>query len=74
MKVNTRMFTVQQADNEIRAAIYAKQEEHGLTDIELLQCLAETQQSVLKYMLRAERHDGRIDIGADELPEEEDDD
>ena len=42
------------------------QEEHNLTDIEMMQIITEGQQMVLKYALRAERHPDDPDAKADE--------
>jgi hypothetical protein len=55
-----------QARAELKILVDKFQRDHGLTDIELLQALTECQQSILKYMLRAERHPDDPDRGADE--------
>jgi hypothetical protein len=50
----------------VETALYGLQEEHDLTDIEMLQALSAWQQSVLKYMLRYERHgDYETEAGLD---------
>lgn len=44
----------------------AFQEEHGLTDVELLRCLLAHQNTLARYMLRCERHPDDPDAKADE--------
>jgi hypothetical protein len=47
--------------------IYEEAEKSGLTDVELLQALTSAQQSVLKTMLRVERHgDPEMPAGLEE--------
>ncbi|QKW15462.1 hypothetical protein [Verrucosispora sp. NA02020] len=57
---------VQRAGNAIRAELDRLQDEHDLTDIEMLRVLLEHQQNITKYMLRAERHPDDLDRKADE--------
>jgi hypothetical protein len=54
------------ASSAISLALWEMQDQHGLTDVEMLQALASHQQSMLKYMLRAERHPEDPDKRADE--------
>jgi hypothetical protein len=56
MKLHERTQKVSIASAELGVVILDFQKEHGLTDIELLQALNSTQDTVLKYMLRFERH------------------
>lgn len=56
MRLHPRTMDVQQAAAEIRGALITMQRATGLTDIEMLQAVAEWQGTHLKYMLRAERH------------------
>ena len=65
MKLHERTLEVSKLKSELALQIVEFQQEHGLTDIETLQALAQTQDTILKYMLREERHPGE-DMGADE--------
>ena len=56
MKLHHRTLSVAQASADISQALIALQQEHGLTDIEMMQAVATWQDRKLKYMLRAERH------------------
>ncbi|MFJ1539214.1 hypothetical protein ACIODS_11795 [Micromonospora chalcea] len=57
---------VQQASRAIRDALDGLQQEHDLTDVEMLRVLFEHQQDITKYMLRRERHPNDPDKKADE--------
>ena len=56
MTLHPRTLKVQRASNEIQLKIIELAEAADLTDIEVLQMLASMQQSILKHMLRDERH------------------
>jgi hypothetical protein len=56
MKLHRRTRAVAQASSDIGMALIALQQEHGLTDIEMMQAVATWQDCKLKFMLRAERH------------------
>lgn len=73
MKVNQRMFLIQQAESEIHKFILDKVQEHDLTYIEELQILNSISASALKYALRIERH-GDASKEADLDHDEEGDD
>lgn len=64
LKVNQRTNKVIEAGLIIRKWLSETQLRYGLTEIEYLQILAEETSSVLKYMLRTERH-GDSDRPAD---------
>ncbi|MFF0822492.1 hypothetical protein ACFYUR_19185 [Micromonospora haikouensis] len=66
MRLNARTLPVQRASRAIRDALNTLQEEHDLTDIEKLRVLIEHQQTITKYMLRAERHPDDPERKADE--------
>ena len=66
MRIHPRAQQVAIAQTELQIMILQWQEENKLTDTELMQALAGTMQSVLKYQLRAERHPDSPDKGADE--------
>ena len=66
LRLHPRTMPVQRASAEIRMALINAQKEHGLTDIEMLQAVAEWQATHLKYMLRAERHPDDPDAKGDE--------
>lgn len=56
MQLHERTMPVSAASTKLAILIDKFQEENDLTDIELLQALHSHSQSVLKYMLRYERH------------------
>lgn len=56
MKIHPREQVVGQAKCQIKAAILAAVQAHGLTNGELSSILAEEIASVAKYQIRAERH------------------
>lgn len=64
--LHPRTLPVNQAGAEFRDWLWRFQAAKGLTDIELLQMLGESQLVTLKYMLRAERHPEDPDKKADE--------
>lgn len=66
MRLHEGMMPVQKASNAIRTELDRLQEEHDLTDIEMLRILIEHQQTITKYMLRAERHPDDPERKADE--------
>lgn len=72
MKLHARTMHVSRARNEIGLALIRLQQEHDLTDIEMLQAINEAQASILKYMLRAERHPTDPEAKGDEAGEETD--
>lgn len=74
MRLHERTIPVQKAANQIAMALIELQEEHDLTDIEMLQILSNRQLDILRYMLRDERHPGKPDARADEEEEEEEED
>ena len=55
-RISRHALDVQRAQTKIEIMILDAASEAGLTNIELLQALASSQQGILKYMLRAERH------------------
>ncbi|GGM27867.1 hypothetical protein GCM10011608_10870 [Micromonospora sonchi] len=65
MRLHARTMPVQRASNAIRAELGRLQDEYDLTDVEMLRVLIEHQQSITKYMLRAERHPDDPDRKAD---------
>lgn len=56
LRLHPRTIPVQRAEADLRMDMFGFQEQHGLTAIEMLQCLTIVQQSILKMMLRVERH------------------
>ena len=66
VKLHERHALVRRAGNAIRTQLDRLQEEHDLTDIEMLRVLLEHQQSITMYMLRAERHPDDPDRPADQ--------
>jgi hypothetical protein len=64
MKRHERSAPVSKASLELEVLISKFQEDNDLTDIELLQALNSYQQTMLKYMLRYERH-GNYDTPAE---------
>lgn len=66
LRLHPRTLPVNQAGAEFRDWLWRFQRDKGLTDIELLQILGESQLITLKYMLRAERHPRNPDKKADE--------
>lgn len=57
---------VQKAETDLALKLLKFQQKHDLTSIEMLQILTQRQQTLLKYMLRAERHPDEPGKGADE--------
>lgn len=57
---------VQKAETDLSMKLLKFQQKHDLTDIEMLQILTQRQQTLLKYMLRAERHPDDPEKRADE--------
>lgn len=66
MKLHPRTMPVERARAEIGLALIRMQEEHDLTNIEMLQAIGLVQSQILTYMLRAERHPGDPETKADE--------
>lgn len=66
LRLHPRTLPVQGAEARIKLALLELQQEHDLTDVEMLQILHLAQLSILKYMLRAERHPDDPDRKADE--------
>lgn len=66
MRLHDRTLKCQGARIRISEALSKLQEEHELTDIEMLQALSQHQDTMLKYMLRAERHPDNPEKRADE--------
>jgi hypothetical protein len=56
MKLSDRAWKVRSAKSRIKMDLDNLQEQHDLTDIEMLQTLHEWSELKLKYMLRVERH------------------
>lgn len=56
MRVHEREQQVQVAKAELRLQFLTAADDAGLTDVELLQVLTSLQETVLKGMLRMERH------------------
>lgn len=56
MRVSAEANRVNQAQSQLAVMVLEFQQEHDLSDIEVLQALHEIAQSKLKYMLRYERH------------------
>jgi len=69
-----RAVLVNKARVEVMRLIIDFQEEHGLTGIEMLQCVTAWQSNLLVYALRAERNDGNSKLEADLDHDDEDDD
>ena len=55
-KLHKRELLVNKATAKLHSTVLDFRKEYDLTDIEYLQWLASETQSVLKYMLRFERH------------------
>jgi hypothetical protein len=66
LRISERAHRVHLAQTQLAIKVIEHQEEYRLTDIEILQALAEIQATTLKYMLRHERHPDDPDKGADE--------
>ena len=66
LRLHSRTMQVQGAEAHIKLRLIELQQEYDLTDIEMLQILHLAQLSVLKWMLRAERHPDDPDRKADE--------
>ncbi|MEV2239596.1 hypothetical protein [Micromonospora sp. NPDC049891] len=66
MRLRPRTMTVQRASNKIRAELDRLQQEHDLTDVEMLRVLLEHQRELTTGLLRAERHPDDPDRKADE--------
>lgn len=66
MRLHPRTLPVQQAGNAIRTELIRLQEQHDLTDVEMLRILLDHQHTITKYMLRAERHPEDPERKADE--------
>jgi hypothetical protein len=56
VKLHARTMAVAKAANEIERALLNLQEQHGLTDIEMLQTVDRWRARCLTGMLRVERH------------------
>lgn len=56
MQISKRAQEVRVQQTRLEVLINDYQAEYGLTDIEILQALTSLQQTMLKYMLRAERN------------------
>lgn len=66
MRVHPRVRQVNEAEAVINEALHNAWTGYDLTSIEVLQILTAKQQSILKYMLRTERHPENPDKGGDE--------
>jgi len=66
LRLHPRTMPVQKAEGHFKRYVYEFQVEYNVTDIEMLRILIDTQQSITKYMLRAERHPDNPDQKADE--------
>lgn len=66
MRLHSRTLPVQKAGNQIKMSLIEMQQEHDLTNVEMLRVLIEAQQEITKYMLRDERHPGDPEHKADE--------
>lgn len=66
LRLHKRTIPVNTAGAEFSDWLWRFQAVKGLTDIELLQILNDSQQRVLTLALRAERHPGNPDKKADE--------
>jgi hypothetical protein len=66
LHLHPRTMLNQSADAELHGLLAEWQARHGLTFAEVAVILAGRQQSVLKYVLRAERHPDHPDRKADE--------
>jgi hypothetical protein len=66
VRLHPRTLPVQRAGNAIRSELDRLQQEHDLTDIEMLRILLDHQHNLTKYMLRAERHPEDPERKADE--------
>jgi hypothetical protein len=66
LKLHSRTMLVQRASADIRTALLDLQEQHDLTDVEMLGVVGEWQAGKLKWMLRAERHPDEPGKRADE--------
>lgn len=56
IRIHPRNLQVTRAKVALLEEIFDYQREYDLTNIELLQALHEAEASILKYMLRVERH------------------
>lgn len=65
MRIDAEAQRVRIAQSEVAVAVVKLQTEHDLTDVEMLQAIAEWQGTKLKHMLRAERHPDDPDRPAD---------
>lgn len=66
MKLHPRTLKVQRAEAALRKALLDFQEEHDLTDIEMLRALSDHGRRIMTWLLRAERHPDHLDRKADE--------
>ncbi len=66
LRLHPRTMPVQKAEAKFMNVAFEFQNEHDVTDIEMLRILILCQQSITKYMLRAERHPDNPDQKADE--------
>ena len=66
MTPHHRHQSVAVAQADIAVKLNALQREHGLTNVEMLQAVTTWQASVLKFMLRTERHPEDPGKAADE--------
>jgi len=56
MKLHPRTLPAQRASNEIEGALWALADKHNLTYGEMMSALTRAMQSVVKYLIRSERH------------------
>jgi hypothetical protein len=56
VKADPRASAVALASEEISESIHGLQQQHGLTDVEMMQAVLTWQKWKLQQMLRAERH------------------
>lgn len=66
LRAHPRTGVTARADAEFNEAVSQVVKRHQLTSVELMQILAARMQSLLKYMLRHERHPDDPDKGGDE--------
>ncbi|MBV9727451.1 MAG: hypothetical protein JO299_20015 [Gammaproteobacteria bacterium] len=65
IRISEEAMQVRRAQSAIAVRLCELQEEHDLTDIEMLQAVHQWQGTALKYMLRAERNPDDPDKPAD---------
>lgn len=66
MKLHERTIPVQAATAQLKLTLLGFQDEHDLTDVEMLGALQEIEGNITRRLLRAERHPNDPDRKADE--------